>query len=168
MPALTWPACCHAGASEMLPITQSSRVADAKQGFEVHNEPIFKRRKRKQWKAQPSASIFPAPAGVCGYETEINQWGHLRLSPGPSPVSVWSLAHHPVQSLPVRWFHSPQAQTRVSPRLRMGWRRSGGGQLLAEAPGRKWVGQHGCSPSLLCPLPCTHECCPQTALSRFP
>lgn len=108
----------------------------------MHNEPVFKRRKRKQWKAQPSASIFPAPAGVCGCETEINQWGHLCLS-------VWSLAH-PVQSLPVRWFHSPQGKppAQGGVETESGWAAAGRGPRQ-QLGGPAWV----LSLSALCPAP---------------
>lgn len=55
------------------------------------------------------------------------------LGPRPSQSGVWPPTL--CSTYLVRWVHSPQAQTRVRPWLRMGWRRCGGGQLLAEAPG---------------------------------
>lgn len=133
----------------------------------MHNEPVFKKEKENNGKLNlPPA--FPSPCWGLWCETEISQRGHLSSHLGPRPSQSGVGPTTLCGTYLVRWFHSPQAQARVSPWLRMGWRWRGGGQLLAEAPGRRWVSQQRCASSLLCPLPCTHELCPQPALSLFP
>lgn len=112
----------------------------------MHNEPVFKKEKENNGKLNlPPA--FPSPCWGLWCETEISQRRHLCLSPGPSPVSVWSSAHHPVWYLPCKVVSQPtgpgQGESLAQDGVEMerGWAAAGRGprQALGEPAGVRFL-----------------------------